>query len=152
IRNVGKQSAKVLAGKYPDIYALMDAGEEELMTLPDFGSVVASDIAGFFKDEKNRECIRRLAEAGVNMKSKAASKKVDDRFAGKTFVLTGTLPSMTRDEASAVIESFGGKTSSSVSKKTDYVLAGEAAGSKLTKAQDLGVTIIDEDTFRKMCE
>ena len=152
IRNVGKQSAKVLAGKYPDIYALMDAGEEELMTLPDFGSVVASDIAGFFKDEKNRECIRRLAEAGVNMKSKAASKKVDDRFAGKTFVLTGTLPSMTRDEASAVIESFGGKTSSSVSKKTDYVLAGEAAGSKLTKAQDLGVPIIDEDTFRKMCE
>jgi DNA ligase (NAD+) len=152
IRNVGKQSAKVLAGKYPDIYALMDAGEEELMTLPDFGSVVASDIVGFFKDEKNRECIRRLAEAGVNMKSKAASKKVDDRFAGKTFVLTGTLPSMTRDEASAVIESFGGKTSSSVSKKTDYVLAGEAAGSKLTKAQDLGVPIIDEDTFRKMCE
>ena len=86
------------------------------------------------------------------MTSKAAAKKAGDIFAGKTFVLTGTLPSMTRDEASAIIESYGGKTSSSVSKKTDYVLAGEAAGSKLTKAQDLGVKIIDEDAFRKMLE
>ena len=152
IRNVGKQSAKVLSSRYEDMYALMAAGEDELKTLPDFGDVVASEIVSFFGDERNRECIRRLAEAGVNMKSKAAASKIDDRFAGKTFVLTGTLPTMTRDEASAVIESYGGKTSSSVSKKTDYVLAGEAAGSKLTKAQELGVTIIDEDAFRKMCE
>ncbi len=152
IRNVGKQSAKVLAGRYEDMEALMRAGEDELKTLPDFGDVVATEIVSFFKDEKNKECIRRLAEAGVNMKSKAASKKRDNRFEGKTFVLTGTLPTMTRDEASAIIESFGGKASSSVSKKTDYVLAGEAAGSKLTKAQDLGITIIDEDEFKKMCE
>ena len=152
IRNVGKQSAKVLAGRYENMDALMNAGEDELKTLPDFGDVVASEIVSFFRDETNRECIRRLAAAGVNMQSKAASKRQDDRFAGKTFVLTGTLPTMTRDEASAVIESFGGKASSSVSKKTDYVLAGEAAGSKLTKAQELGITIIDEDTFRKMCE
>jgi DNA ligase (NAD+) len=152
IRNVGKQSAKVLAGRYEDMEALMKAGEEELKTLPDFGDVVATEIVSFFKDEKNKECIRRLAEAGVNMKSKAASKKRDNRFEGKTFVLTGTLSTMTRDEASAIIESFGGKASSSVSKKTDYVLAGEAAGSKLTKAQDLGITIIDEDEFKKMCE
>ena len=152
IRNVGKQSAKVLAGKYENISALMDADEEELKTLPDFGDVVAAEIVAFFKDQKNIDCIEQLKEAGVNMDSKAASKKVDDRFAGKTFVLTGTLPSMTREEASAMIESYGGKTSSSVSKKTDYVLAGEAAGSKLTKAQDLGIAIIDEETFRKMCE
>ncbi|MBO4819379.1 MAG: NAD-dependent DNA ligase LigA [Firmicutes bacterium] len=152
IRNVGKQSAKVLAGRYESMDALMDADEDELKTLPDFGDVVASEIVSFFRDENNRECIRRLGAAGVNMRSKAASKKRDSRFEGKTFVLTGTLPTMTRDEASAIIESFGGKASSSVSKKTDYVLAGEAAGSKLTKAQELGITIIDEDTFRKMCE
>ncbi len=152
IRNVGKQSAKVLAGRYEDMESLMKAEEDELKTLPDFGDVVASEIVSFFKDPRNAECIARLAEAGVNMTSKAAAKKAGDIFAGKTFVLTGTLPSMTRDEASAIIESYGGKTSSSVSKKTDYVLAGEAAGSKLTKAQDLGVKIIDEDAFRKMLE
>ncbi len=152
IRNVGKQSAKVLAKSYGSIDALSIAKEDDLKMLPDFGDVVASDIVAYFSDPKNLDDIRRLKEAGVNMVSKAGESRVDSRFEGKTFVLTGTLPSMTRDEASAIIESFGGKTSSSVSKKTDYVLAGEAAGSKLTKAQDLGVTIIDEDTFRKMCE
>ena len=152
IRNVGKQSAKVLAKSYGSIDALAKAKEDDLKMLPDFGDVVASDIVAYFSDPKNLDDIRRLKEAGVNMVSKAGENRVDSRFEGKTFVLTGTLPSMTRDEASAIIESFGGKTSSSVSKKTDYVLAGEAAGSKLTKAQNLGVTIIDEDTFRKMCE
>ena len=152
IRNVGKQSAKVLARKYASMEELMNASEDELKTLPDFGDVVTSEIVSYFKEPKNRDIIERLKEAGVNMSSLAASKKQDSRFEGKTFVLTGTLPSMTRDEASAIIESFGGKTSSSVSKKTDYVLAGEAAGSKLTKAQDLGVAIIDEDEFKRMCE
>lgn len=152
IKGVGKQSAKVLAGRYNSVEELMAASSEELKQLPDFGDVAASEITSFFKEEKNREVIKRLAEAGVNMESRAASRRVDDRFAGKTFVLTGTLPTLTRDEASAIIEGFGGKTSSSVSKKTDYVLAGEAAGSKLTKAQDLGITIIDEDIFKKMCE
>lgn len=151
IRNVGKQSAKVLAQNYPDMQSLMAATEEELKTLPDFGDVVAAEIVGFFRQEKNLRCIEKLAAAGVNMQSRAAAKKKDDRFAGKTFVLTGTLPTMTRDEASAIIESFGGKTAGSVSKKTSYVLAGDAAGSKLTKAQELGIAVLSEDDFMKMC-
>jgi len=152
IRNVGKQSAKVLASKYNNIYEIVNASEEDLKTLPDFGDVVAKDIKDFFSKESNLMCIKKLEDLGVNISSKMEEYKKDNRFAGKTFVLTGTLPNLSRDEASAIIESFGGKTSSSVSKKTDYVLAGEAAGSKLTKAQDLGVTIIDEDQFNKMCE
>ena len=150
IRNVGKQSAKVLAAKYPDMDALMNASPMELMTLPDFGEIAATDITEFFSEEKNRRLIESLKKLGVNMNSLSALEKKDDRFAGLTFVLTGTLPSMKRDEASAIIESFGGKASGSVSKKTSYVLAGSDAGSKLTKAQELGVKIIDEDEFREM--
>ena len=120
------------------------------MALPDFGAVVAEGIVEFFGKTKNRDMVKRLAEAGVNMRSLAAETRKDDRFAGKTFVLTGTLPSMKRDEAQAIIESFGGKCSGSVSKKTSYVLAGEEAGSKLTKAQTLGVAIIDEEQFKEM--
>ena len=150
IRNVGKQSAKVLAKNFDSIQALLNATEDELKTLPDFGDVVASDIVNFLHDAKNIDCIKKLDELGVNMKSQSAGGTVDSRFAGMTFVLTGTLPSMGRDEASAIIESFGGKASSSVSKKTTYVLAGDAAGSKLQKAQDLGIKIIDEDEFLKM--
>ncbi|MCQ2552289.1 MAG: NAD-dependent DNA ligase LigA [Clostridia bacterium] len=150
IRNVGKQSAKAIAAHFADMKALMDATEEELKTLPDFGDVVASDIVSFFQKEENRSIINRLESLGVNMKSKMAAKKKDNRFEGKTFVLTGTLPSMTRDEATAIIESYGGKAASSVSKKTSYVLAGDEAGSKLTKAQELGVTIIDEAMFKEM--
>ena len=150
IRNVGKQTAKVLAGRYRDMEEIMNASPMELMQLPDFGETVAGDIFSYFNSEANRSIIAELEMLGVNMKSQAALKRQDDRFAGKTFVLTGTLPTMTRDEASAIIESFGGKSAGSVSKKTDYVLAGEAAGSKLTKAQDLGITIIDENQFREM--
>ena len=150
IRNVGKQSAKTLASAYPDMQAVMNAREEDLQALPDFGEVVAKDIAAYFADEKKRAAVERLAELGVNMQSRMASKKKDDRFAGLTFVLTGTLPTMDRSEASAIIESFGGKASGSVSKKTSYVLAGEAAGSKLTKAQELGIPVIDEAAFLEM--
>ena len=150
IRNVGKQTAKVLAGRYKDMSEIMNASPMELMQLPDFGETVAGDIVSYFKSESNRSIISQLEMLGVNMKSQAALKRQDDRFAGKTFVLTGTLPSMTRDEASAIIESFGGKSASSVSKKTDYVLAGEAAGSKLAKAQELGIAVIDENQFREM--
>lgn len=150
IRNVGKQSAKVLASKYSDMESLMAASPMELMTLPDFGEIAATDITEFFSDPKNQEMIRRLDKLGVNMKSLSALEKKDDRFAGMTFVLTGTLPTFKRDEASAIIESFGGKASGSVSKKTTYVLAGDEAGSKLTKAQELGIKIIDEDEFREM--
>ncbi len=150
IRNVGKQSARTLAAAFPDMRAIMDASREELTSLPDFGEVVAGDITAYFARPENRAMIERLAELGVNMHSKAASKKKDDRFAGLTFVLTGTLPTLKRDEAQAIIESYGGKASGSVSKKTSYVLAGEAAGSKLTKAQELGIPVIDEERFREM--
>ena len=104
----------------------------------------------FFKNDKNIEMINRLRELGVNMDSKVSENKKDDRFAGKTFVLTGTLPSMTRDEAAEIIQNFGGKVSGSVSKKTAYVLAGEEAGSKLTKAESLGITIISEEEFKEL--
>ncbi|MDO5441515.1 MAG: NAD-dependent DNA ligase LigA [Bacillota bacterium] len=150
IRNVGKQSAKVLASNYADMDSLMAATAEELMTLPDFGEVAANDITSFFADKKNRDIIERLKAIGVNMKSLSVASKKDDRFAGMTFVLTGTLPTLKRDEASAIIESFGGKASGSVSKKTSYVLAGDEAGSKLTKAQELGIKIIDENEFMEM--
>lgn len=152
IRNVGKQSARILAARFADMDALMNAGEEELMMLPSFGEVIAKDIVTYFQKPQNRDIISRLAELGVNMSSKAASEQKDERFTAKVFVLTGTLPSMTREEASAIIESYGGRTSGSVSKKTDYVLAGESAGSKLIKARELGITIIDEDEFRKMIQ
>ncbi len=150
IRNVGKQSAKAIAMSFPDMRAFMAADADRLKQLEDFGDIVAGDIVAFFADEKNRRLIDELEAAGVNMKSLALSKQKDSRFAGMTFVLTGTLPSMTRDEASAIIESYGGKTSSSVSKKTSFVLAGEAAGSKLAKAQELGVRVIDEAAFTDM--
>ncbi|MBR5001774.1 MAG: NAD-dependent DNA ligase LigA, partial [Firmicutes bacterium] len=150
IKNVGKQSAKTLAMNFDTMEEIMDADVLTLMNLPDFGAIVAEGIVEFFGKEKNRETVRRLKEAGVNMRSLVAETRKDDRFAGKTFVLTGTLPSMKRDEAQAIIESFGGKCSGSVSKKTSYVLAGEEAGSKLTKAQTLGVTIIDEEQFKEM--
>ena len=150
IRNVGKQSAKVLAANYKDMESLMEASPMELMTLPDFGEIAATDITEFFADPKNQEMIRRLKQFGVNMKSLSALEKKDDRFSGMTFVLTGTLPTLKRDEASAIIESFGGKASGSVSKKTTYVLAGDEAGSKLKKAQELGIKIINEDEFREM--
>ena len=150
IRNVGKQSAKQIASKYRNMQEFMDADFESLTQIPDFGEIVANDILSFFEKEENRSIIEELRALGVNMDSKMAAKKKDNRFEGKTFVLTGTLASMSRDEASAIIESFGGKASGSVSKKTSYVLAGEAAGSKLTKAEELGIEIINEEQFKEM--
>ena len=150
IRNVGKQSAKQLAARFADMQQVMDAKAEDLMQIEDFGEIVAGDITAFFGKPENRQMIERLAELGVNMTSHAAAKIKDRRFDGMTFVLTGTLPTLKRDEASAIIESFGGKASGSVSKKTSYVLAGEAAGSKLTKAQELGIPIISEEQFLEM--
>ncbi|MBQ4181380.1 MAG: NAD-dependent DNA ligase LigA [Firmicutes bacterium] len=150
IRNIGKQTAKVIARNFKDMGEVMDADASRLMELPDFGQIMADDMTAYFASEKNRRMIDELKELGVNTTSRSMGEKKDQRFAGLTFVLTGTLPTMTRDEASAIIESFGGKASGSVSKKTSYVLAGEAAGSKLTKAQQLGVPVIDEEAFRKM--
>ena len=128
--------------------ALMAASEEELQDIPDIGGITAKSIREWFDNEQSQHQIRLLREAGVSFESGESVK--DRRFAGLTFVLTGTLPTYTRDEAAEIIESFGGKVSGSVSKKTSYVLAGEAAGSKLSKAQALGINIIDETRFIEM--
>ncbi|MBQ7846732.1 MAG: NAD-dependent DNA ligase LigA [Clostridia bacterium] len=148
IPNVGQKAGKALAEVYGDIEGLFAASAEEIATIEDFGSITASCVVSYFSHPQTRELIDRLKNAGVVMTMEKKEKGA--LFAGKTFVLTGTLPTMKRAQAAALIEENGGKTSSSVSKATDYVLAGEEAGSKLTKAQSLGVTIIDEETFLKM--
>ena len=150
IRQVGVSAGKTLARRYPDLDALCAATAEELMQIGDIGPVTAQYIVDWFKADQSQHQIRRLREAGVSFASR--EELTDARFAGKTFVLTGTLESFTRDEATAIIERFGGKASGSVSKKTDYVLAGEAAGSKLTKAQALGIPILTEAQFREMIQ
>lgn len=150
IRNVGKQTARVLASNFLDVESIKSATYEQLIVLPDFGDIMVRDILEFFSKEENCILIYKLKNAGINMKSKVSVTRKDDRFSGKTFVLTGTLPTMTRDEATQIIQMYGGKVSGSVSKKTSYVLAGEDAGSKLTKAQDLGVQILSEEDFKKM--
>ena len=149
IRHVGVKASKILAKKYKDIDNLMNATSEELAMINDIGPIVANSIQEFFSQDQTIDLITKLKQAGVNTKS-LENENVDNRFEGKTFVLTGSLEKYTREEASSLIEKFGGKTSSSVSKKTDYVLAGEEAGSKLTKAQNLGVTILTEEEFNKM--
>ncbi len=148
IRNIGAVAAAALAARYGTLEAAMEATVEELCGIQDFGEITALCVVNYFSHEQNRALCRRLMEAGLVTKSTAAP--VGDRYAGKTFVLTGTLPTLTRDEASALIKAQGGKVSGSVSKKTDYVVAGEAAGSKLTKANELGVTVIDEATLLEM--
>ena len=149
IRQVGIKAAKVLAKKYKTMDNLMDASLESLCTVNDVGQITASNIYEFFRQEQTIDMISKLKQAGVNMNINE-KEEMDNRFEGKTFVLTGSLSKYTRDEASNLIERFGGKTSSSVSKKTDYVLAGEDAGSKLLKAQTLGITILTEEEFENM--
>lgn len=148
IHYIGAKASKTLAKAFTSIDALKQATYDELIILPDFGEVMVDSIISYFKDEKHNELIQKLKEYGVDPKSKTI--EINDKFSGLTFVLTGTLPNMTRDEASKIIESLGGKTSNSVSKKTSYVLAGENAGSKLEKAQALNVKIIDEEEFKSM--
>ncbi len=148
IRQVGQKAAKVLAAYYPDLDSLMEADAEQLTKIPDIGAITAGFIVEWFHKAQSQHLIARLRDAGVDFTSH--EEKTDDRFAGLTFVLTGTLENFTREEASAVIEGFGGKTSSSVSKKTNYVLAGENAGSKLTKAESLGIPVLTEADFSDM--
>lgn len=148
IRHIGAKAAKLLSERFGSIDAIMSASYEDMLSIDGFGEILAKSAAEFFSLESTKEMVSALKKAGVNTLS--TKQVTDTRFAGKTFVLTGTLPTMTRGEASAIIESFGGKTSSSVSKKTDYVLAGAEAGSKLDKAQSLGVTIISEEEFLEM--
>lgn len=148
IRHIGEKAAKLLAQRFGSMDGILNATEEDILSIEGFGAVMAKSVAGFFAMAPSRDLISRLEQAGVNMQ--AQTLRQDDRFAGKTFVLTGTLPSLTRSEATALIEQYGGKTSGSVSKKTDYVLAGEDAGSKLVKAQQLEITILTEEQFREM--
>jgi DNA ligase (NAD+) len=148
IRQVGQKAAKVLARRYSNLEKLLAAPEEELTLIPDVGPITAKNLTDWFKNPQSQHQIELLRAAGVSFES--AETVLDTRFSGKTFVLTGSLESFTRDEAAAIIESFGGKSSGSVSKKTSYVLAGDAAGSKLTKARDLGVPVIDENEFKEM--
>ena len=150
IRQVGEKAGKVLAQRYPNLDALMAASQEELMQVPDVGAVTAQYLTDWFASEQSQHQIRLLREAGVSFESREQLR--DSRFAGKTFVLTGTLEHYTRDQAKALIEACGGKVSGSVSKKTSFVVAGAAAGSKLTRAQSLGIPILSETEFQAMLE
>ena len=149
IRHIGTKSARTLAKKFKSIQGLMNATLDELIQTDDVGEITADSIYNFFKQEQTIDLINRLKNVNVNMEMQDIENG-DDRFDGKTFVLTGTLEKYTRDEATKIIEDLGGKTSNSVSKKTDYVLAGEEAGSKLAKAESLGVKVITEQEFQEM--
>ena len=150
IRQVGEVAAEEIAAKMRTLDAVMAANYEDFAAIPDIGDITARAIVEFFKDDAVTELCERLRAAGV--KFDAVKEKSSDNFAGLTFVLTGTLPNMTRDEASELIKQRGGKVSGSVSKKTSYVLAGEEAGSKLTKAKELGIPVIDEAEFVSMLD
>ncbi|MBP3448660.1 MAG: NAD-dependent DNA ligase LigA [Clostridia bacterium] len=148
IRQIGKKAGKILAKNFKTMTAVMDAAVEEFTSIFEIGEISGKSVVDFFSLESNRQLIEELANHGVNMEY--TDTGVSEIFLNKTFVLTGTLPTMSRSEASKLIEDNGGKVSSSVSKKTDYVLAGEEAGSKLKKAQDLGITILSEEEFLGM--
>ena len=149
IRHVGTKSAKILARKFKTMDNLMNSSIEKLNMTEDVGEITANSVYEFFNQDQTRDLIEKLKNAGVNMESTEAESE-DNRFSGMTFVLTGTLEKYTRQEASDLIERLGGKTSGTVSKKTSYVLAGEEAGSKLTKAENLGIKIISEKEFEEM--
>ena len=148
IRHIGQKAGALLSDRFGTMDALINATAEEIAEIEGFGLIMAKSVEEFFSHEESRKLIEDLKALGVNMESQ--KKIVDMRFEGKTFVLTGTLSKYTRSEATKIIESFGGKASGSVSKKTNYVLAGEDAGSKLKKANDLGVTVISEEEFAEM--
>ena len=150
IRHVGERYAKVLARHFRSIDKLAEATAEDLEAIHEIGPTVAVSVYEWFRNPLHLQLIERLKAAGVKMETEGGATTLDDRFAGKTFVLTGALEGYTRDEASKLIEDRGGRVSSSVSKKTDYVLAGSDAGSKLAKAESLGVTVLDEKGFRAM--
>ena len=150
IRHVGTKAARILAKEYGTMDKLMKANAINLSLVEEIGPATAKSICEFFEQEQTIELVSKLRNAGVNMKNLNEEEETDNRFAGMTFVLTGALEKYTRDEASEIIEKFGGKSAGSVSKKTTYVLAGEEAGSKLTKAETLGVKIITEAEFENM--
>ena len=152
IRHVGERTAKILAKHSRNIDKLAEASVEELEAIHEIGPTVAVSVYEWFQNPLHIDLVNRLKAAGVKTETEGGEITEDERFSGKTFVLTGTLEGFTRDEASKLIEQRGGRVSSSVSKKTDYVVAGNEAGSKLTKAESLGVTVLDEEAFRLLLE
>ena len=153
IRNVGEATAKDLASHFGALDSLLAADETQLQEVPDVGPIVATSIRRFFPEPHNLDVIAALRKAGVSwVEHPPKSSRIDDALSGKTFVLTGTLPTLSRDEAQALIESKGGKVAGSVSKKTDYVVAGADPGSKLAKAESLGIEILDEAGLRQLVD
>ena len=150
IRHIGEKAAKLLSDEFKNIDAVKSASVDDILNIEGYGKIMAESVVDFFNTESAEELINELKAVGLNTVSKTVIK--DNRFEGKTFVLTGTLETFKRSEASKLIESYGGKTSSSVSKKTDYVLAGAEAGSKLDKANALGVEVISEEEFKEMIQ
>jgi DNA ligase (NAD+) len=150
IRHVGEATAKDLARHFGKLDSIMDAGVEQLLEVPDVGPVVAESIHTFFQQPHNREVVEQLRACGVTWEEGEPAARAPKPLAGKTIVLTGTLPTLSRDEAKDLLEAAGAKVAGSVSKKTDYVVAGAEAGSKLDKAQELGVRILDEDGLRSL--
>ncbi|MGA8576620.1 MAG: NAD-dependent DNA ligase LigA [Candidatus Cybelea sp.] len=150
IRFVGTQTAQILAGDFGSVDAIAEADDDDLQRSEGIGPEVAGSVALFFKQKANREMVARLQRAGVDMTAPKRVRAAGGKFEGKTFVLTGTLPNLTRDEATELIVAAGGKVTGSVSKKTDYVVAGDEPGSKLTKAQTLGIEILDESSLRTL--
>jgi DNA ligase (NAD+) len=148
IRFVGERTAQFLAEHFGEMSAIEAAGEEELQQVEEVGPRIAKSIVEFFAEPKNRELVEELRAAGLTMKGK--KKERGTKLAGKTFVLTGTLPNLTRDQTKKMIEDAGGKVTGSVSKKTDYVVAGADAGSKLEKARELGVEVVDEEGMKSL--
>jgi DNA ligase (NAD+) len=151
IRFVGEQTAAILAGDFGSVDAISAAGEDDLQRSEGIGTEVAASVRLFFEQPANQAMIERLRRAGVVMAG-AKRERGGGRLTGKTFVLTGTLPSLTRDEAAALVVAQGGKVTGSVSRKTDYVIAGDEAGSKLAKARELGIAVLDEEGFRRLLE
>jgi DNA ligase (NAD+) len=152
IRHVGETTAKDLARHFGSLAALQAADEAALQQAPDVGPVVAASLAHFFADDKHRSALQALQDAGITWPEGAGDADTPKPLAGKTLVLTGTLPTLSRDQAQALIEAAGGKVSGSVSKKTFAVVAGAEAGSKLVKAQELGITILDETLLQALLQ
>jgi len=148
IRNIGRQSAGILAAHFQNLDNIISATREELIAVREIGPEAAECLRVFFDDPRILDMLKRLGDAGLS--TKPVQSGIDNRFAGKTFVLTGTLQSASRESAGEAIRKYGGRVAGSVSKKTDYIIAGDNAGSKLAKAHTLGVTVLDEEAFKKL--